>query len=401
MKQPAPSAVVVLAAAAAASLLGEATRRFGVAIVVLEILLGVAIGPQGFALADPGQGAVPYLALYGMGFLFFMAGLEIDLGAIRAELGRAFAAWIAAAALAGLLALGMEAAGLFDSALVVAIALSTTALGILVPILKDAAVIDTPLGRHVVAAGVVGELAPIIAMSLALSTRYTTEVQAAFLAGFLLLVGLVYWASTHLFAPRVLAFLRGTMHRSGQLPVRIAVLLLVFLAFLAEELGVDLALGALAAGMIAGLVLHDASDRTMHRKIEAIAFGIFVPVFFIRSGMNLDVASIFETWHGMMRMAAALVSLVLLRLPGVLLYRGVLGPRQAIAHGLCSATTLSLVVAITGIAVAGGLMRPSEAAPLVGAAMLTVLVFPAVALAVAGLHRGQARDALDDLPYGF
>jgi Kef-type K+ transport system membrane component KefB len=396
MTQHLPPLLLIVAAAALAPLIGEATRKFGLSVVVLEILLGVAIGPQGLGWADPEKGAAPYIALFGMGFLFFIAGLEIDLGSIRDELKLALVAWAAALAAAMGVGFALRASGLVENWLVVGIALATTALGVLVPILKDAAVLPTPFGRHVMAAGVMGELGPIIAMSLALSTRNAADVQTAFTFAFIAIVVLVYWGSIRIFAPGVLAFLRGTMMRSGQLPVRLAVLLLVALAVLAEEFGIDLALGALAAGMIVGLGLRDAADHTMHHKLEAIGFGFLVPVFFIVSGMKLDVASIFGSAQGLLLLAVAFVALVAVRIPGVLLYRGTLGGRQALAHGLYSASTLSLIVAITGIAVAGGLMKPAEAAPLVGAGMLTVLLFPAIALPLAGLKRGRDPEAARD-----
>lgn len=391
-----PAILVVVAAAALAPMIGEATRRFGVSVVVLEILLGVAIGPQGFELAVPTAGGLPTLAMFGMGMLFFIAGMEIDLGAIRSELKQALLAWVAAFAVAVGVAFALRSAGLVEGWLVVAIALPTTALGVLVPILKDAGVLATPFGRSVMAAGVIGELGPIIAMSLALSTKNAADVQAVFTIIFISIVAAVYWASSHVLAPGVMAFLRGTMLRSGQLPVRLAMLLLVLLGVLAEELGIDLALGALAAGMIVGLALRDTTDHTMHHKLEAVAFGFFVPIFFIVSGMKLDVAAIFGSTQGLVLFGVAFIALVAVRIPGMLLYRREIGSHAAVAHGLYSATTLSLIVAITGIAVSGGLMKAAEAAPLVGAGMLTVLLFPAIALPLAGLKRGQNPDAVHD-----
>jgi len=400
MHHPIPTILVILAAAALAPLVGEATRRFGISVVVIEILLGVAIGPQFLGWANPDQGATPYLALFGMAFLFFLAGIEIDLGILASELKTALLAWTAAFAVAVGAALGLKATGLVDAWPVVAIALTTTALGVLVPILKDAGVMETPFGRQVLAVAVMGELGPIIAMSLALSTRNPTEVQVAFTLLFLVIVIGVYWASTHLLhgpvAGPVMAFLRSTLLRSGQLPVRLAVLLLVALAALAEELGIDLALGALSAGMVVGLALKQAADHTMHHKLEALGFGLLVPVFFISSGMKLDVASIFGSAQGMGLLALAFAALVAVRIPGMLLYRSFLGTRAAVAQGLFSATTLSLIVAITGIAVSSGLMKPSEAAPLVGAGMLSVLYVPAAALPLAGLASGKDPEATRD-----
>ncbi len=394
MSHSVPSILFVIAAAALASMLAEATRRLGVSVVVIEILLGVAIGPQGLAWADVSQGATPYLATSGMVFLFFMAGIEIDLATIRSEFSLAVRAWGSALAVGIVIALAMSAAGLVDAWLVVAIALTTTALGVLVPILKDAAALESPFGRKVMGLGVLGELGPIIAMSVVLTTRHSTSVQIIFTIGFLVIIALVYWVSTHVVNPGVMAILRSTLLRSGQLPVRIAVLLMIAMVVLAEELGIDLALGALAAGMIVGLPLRKAVDHTMHHKLEAISFGFLVPVFFVSSGMKLDVASIFSTRDGMLLLAVTFIALVLVRIPAIFLYGRTIGKRQAVAHGFLSATTLSLIVAITQIAVAGGTMKPSEAAPLVGAGMLTVLVFPTVGLAIARLTKGQDSEAI-------
>src|SRR5262245_42592740 len=160
-----PPLAIVLAAAALAPLLGQLTARIGLPVVVLELLLGVAIGPQGLGWADPAGGAIPGLATFGMAFLFFMAGLEIDLVEIRAERGFGALAWPIALALAAAAALAMRMAGLADPWLLVAIALATTALGVLVPILRDSGLLDKPLGRYVMAAGAMGEIGPILVMS--------------------------------------------------------------------------------------------------------------------------------------------------------------------------------------------------------------------------------------------
>jgi Kef-type K+ transport system membrane component KefB len=396
-----PPLLVVLAAAVAAPLVAEATRRIGLSIVVLELALGVAIGPQGLGWAEASQGAIPYLAVIGMAVLFFVAGLEIDLAAIRGELKLAFLGWAIAFGLACLTALAMRAAGLIDAWVVVAITLTTTALGVLVPILRDSGVLEEPFGRYVMAAGALGELGPILAISLALSTKHTADVQTGFTVAFLAAVLLLAFAAAQLRVPAFLSFMRRTMTRSSQLPVRIAMLLVGGLAVLAELLGLDLALGALAAGMIVGLATSGADTHLLHHKIDALAFGFLVPVFFIASGMKLDVAAILDSRAGLLLLAAFFAALVLVRVPASLLHLRELGGRQSAALGLYSATTLSLLVAITGIAVANGLMRPAEAAPLVGAGMLTVVLFPAIALRLTGKPgshiQAVARDDRDGL----
>ncbi len=392
-----PALLVVLAIAVAAPLIAEATRRIGISVVVLEILLGVAIGPQVLGWAQP-EGAVPYLAMLGMAFLFFLAGLEIDLHAIRGEpLNRSLAGWAGVFVLACAAALGMRAVGLVEAWLIVAIALSTTALGVLVPMLKDSSQLESPFGRYVMAAGVMGELGPILAMSLALSTKHTTGVQTAFT---LLFVAVVLGAAWLLLqggkVPGILSVLSRTMKQSSQLPVRLAVLLVGVLVVLAEILGLDLALGALAAGMIVSLATRDADVHVLHDKLEAIGFGFLVPVFFIASGMKLDVAAIFGGATGLVLAAVFFIAVLAVRIPLMLAHRGILETRQRTALALYSATTLSLVVALAEIGTANGLMKPAEAAPLVGGAMLTVILFPLIALRLTGESTGRATSHLSD-----
>ncbi|HJY76355.1 MAG TPA: cation:proton antiporter, partial [Burkholderiales bacterium] len=375
-----PPLVAVLAAAVIAPLLGQLTARIGLPVVVLEILLGVAIGPQGLGWSDPAGGAVPQLAIFGMAFLFFMAGLEIDLVEIRGQLALATAAWLAGFAVAIGAALAMRAAGLAEPWLLIAIAISTTALGVLVPVLRDGGVLEKPLGRYVLAAGALGEIGPILVMSVTLSTRHTALVQTAFTAVFLLAVAVVGWAVIASRTPAVLQVLRRTMTQSSQLPIRLAVLFLIGLAVMAEAFAVDIALGALAAGLILGLATRAVDAHILHHKLDAVGFGFLVPIFFVTSGMKLDVASLAAGSSGLALAAAFFAAVLLARLPLVLMHLRDLGGRGSLARGLFSATTLSLVVALTDIAVKRDLMTPADAAPLVAAGMLTVILFPALGL---------------------
>ena len=378
-----PPLLIVLAAVTLAPLLGDLTARIGLPAVVLELLLGVAIGPQGLGWVAPDAGIIPQLSLFGMAFLFFLAGMEIDLTEIRNELKLALVAWLAAFAIACAGALALRALGLAEAWLVVAIAIATTALGVLLPILRDAGVLNSPLGRHVLAAGALGEIGPILAMSVALSTRHSGPVQTALTAAFLVAVGVVGWAVVVAHTPAVLGYLRKALTRSSQLPIRLGVLLLLGLAVMAEAFAVDIALGALAAGLIIGLATRNADIHVLHIKLDALGFGFFIPVFFIASGMRLDLAALARGSGGPALVLAFFAAVLLARVPFVLLQRRALGVRQSLSLGLFSATTLSLIVALTTIAVGHGVMTSAEAAPLVAAGMLTVILFPGFGLRLA------------------
>ncbi len=384
--------LLLLVCAAAAPMIATVTRRLGLSVVVIELLLGVAVGPQGLEWVTPTTGALPAFATLGLAFLFFIAGLEIDLPAIRGgPLRLAFTGWVCGLGLAVAIAFGMRAAGLTDAWGVVTIALMTTALGVLVPILRDAGALTTPFGRNVLASGVMGELAPILAISLVVSRRFAADTQAGLTVGFVVIVLLLAWLMTRgARVPALLSFLSRGLDHSGQTPIRVALVLVVGLAVLAEGFGLDLALGALAAGMMVGFASRGGTRvHDLHAKIDAVGFGFLVPLFFLSSGMKLDLRSVVTSADGLTLVAVFFVALVVVRLPLALLLRRTLGGRGAMAVALLSATTLSLVVVITQVAVEAGVMPASQASPLVVAGMLTVILFPAQGFRLAAVSAGK------------
>jgi Kef-type K+ transport system membrane component KefB len=374
--------LVVLTVAVSAPLLAELTARWRVPIVVFELLLGSLVGPHGLGWAAS-TGILEYLSAFGLAFLFFLAGLEIDFVEMRAEMPLAVVGWLVSLGLAVLGALGMLWMGLNDAWIVVAIAASTTALGILVPVLRDAGRLGAPFGRHVLAVGAMGEIGPILAMSLALSRHHPAHIQSAFTVMFVVIVIAAAWVMLRARTPAVVGLMQRTITLSSQLPVRVGVLLIATLAILADALGLDLALGAMAAGMTLGLLTRGIDAQRLRLKLDGIGFGFLVPIFFVTSGMKLDIRALFTHSSGLVAMAAFLACVLLARVPIVLLHLRRLGAPGAAALGLFSATTLSLVVALTDIAVKRELMTPAEAAPLVGAGILTVVLFPPLALKLA------------------
>jgi len=398
MEHSYPPVLVLLACATAAPAIAHVTRRLGLSVVVIELLLGVAIGPQGLGVATATTGALPAFATLGLAFLFFIAGLEIDLPAIRGKpLRVAFAGWMCGLALAVAIAFGMRAAGLIDAWRVVTIALMTTALGVLVPILRDGNAIETPFGRNVLASGVMGELGPILAISLVVSRRFTADIQAGLTVGFVIIVLLLAWALTRgRRVPALITFLQRGLDQSGQTPIRVALVLVVGLAVLAENFGLDLALGALAAGMMVGFASRGGSRvHELHAKIDAVGFGFLIPLFFLSSGMKLDLKSVVTSVDGLALLAIFFVALVVVRLPLVILLQKALGGRVALAVALLSATTLSLIVVITQVAVEAGVMPASQGSPMVVAGMLTVILFPAQGFRLAAVSPVTRPDADD------
>jgi Kef-type K+ transport system membrane component KefB len=380
------SFLIVLGAAAAAPLLAVLAERpvksLVVPVVVVELLLGVLIGPQGLDLAEVGD-ILEFLGELGLGFLFFFAGYEIRFEVIRGSPLRLGAlGWVLSVALAYAIAGGLEAAGVVMSGLLTGSAMATTALGTLVPVLRDTGALSTRLGGFVLGAGAMGEFGPVLIVTLLLSTQSDTVEQALLLCAFVVIALLAAALSSGAIR-RHYQFLTTSLETSGQLPVRLTVLLLFALVVIASDLGLDVILGAFAAGVIVRLGLRGREVERFESKLDAVGFGLLIPFFFVTSGMGIDLDALTSSVGALLKLPLFLALFLVVRgLPALLLYRRELPGKERAALALFSATQLPLVVAITHIGVDQGHMTTSTAAALVGAGVLSVLIFPAAALAL-------------------
>jgi Kef-type K+ transport system membrane component KefB len=380
------SFLAVLGAAAAAPLIAMLAQRpfrsLVVPVVVVELLLGVLIGPHGAELAELGD-VLEFLGQLGLGFLFFFAGYEIRFEVIRGSPVRlAVIGWGISIVLAYTIAGALEAAGIVISGLLTGSAMATTALGTLIPIMRDADALSTRLGGFVLGAGAVGEFGPVLIVTLLLSTQSDTVSQGLLLCAFVA-IALVAAALSSGAIGRHYGYLEGTLESSGQLPVRLTVLLLFALVVIAADLGLDVILGAFAAGVIVQVALRGREAERFESKLDAVGFGLLIPFFFVTSGMALEFDALTSSVGAALKLPMFLgLFLVVRGLPALLLYRRVLPSRERVSLALYSATGLPLIVAITTIGVDQGHMRTSTAAALVGAGVLSVLIYPAAALAV-------------------
>jgi Kef-type K+ transport system membrane component KefB len=380
--------LVVVAVAVAAPLVVGYLPRLRVPAVVLEIVGGIIIGPSvlGWVHVDL---PVAILALFGLAFLLFLAGLEIDVHRLRGRLLRfAVFGYLLTLVLGYGAGVSFTAVGWVSQPLLLAIALSATSLGLVVPVLKDTGQVHSQVGQTALAAASVADFAAIVLLSLFFSssggsTGSKVVVLAAF-AGLVAVTGLVVsGAARSVRLGRVLVRLQDT---TAEIRVRCAVLLLVAFTFLAEKFGLESILGAFLAGAIVGLVDRDSSSHPRFRtKLEAIGYGFLIPVFFVSSGIRLDLTGLLHNPSALVRVPVFLLALLVVRgLPALLGLRAS-GPRATLALGLLQATSLPFIVTATQIGVALGKITPVTAAALVCAGLLSVLIFPLVAL---GLLRG-------------
>jgi Kef-type K+ transport system membrane component KefB len=370
----------MFAAAVLAPLLAEIPLGFKVPIVVLEVLLGIVIGSHGLDLVQF-DGFVVTMFGFGMASTLFMAGMELDFGEIKGRpLSLAAGGWVLSLVL-GITVVGvLHVVPMVQAPMMVTLALCTTGLGILIPVFRDSGQLATPFGRYMLAAGTLGEVGPIVAMSLLLSTQYSTWQEVLFLLAFLAFVGFAIAVGVGARPPRVLALLDRHMHASTQLPVRISLLILAGLFVLAHDFGFESIFGAFAAGMIVGQATRGESGKSFRGKIEAVTFGWFYPFFFVGTGVKFDITALGQNLATMLLLPVfALLFLVIRGLPA-LLYRKEIGPGQRLPFALASAVpSLSIIVVITEIGVRTKAMNADVAAALIGAALISVLLFPTIA----------------------
>jgi Kef-type K+ transport system membrane component KefB len=371
---------IVLVAALAAITVAIVPKRFAPPVVVLELLAGILIGPEVFGFAHPGD-FIEFFSNLGLGMLFFFAGYEIDFHRIKGlplELGAW--GWLLSVGLAFGIGGILAGLGIIVSFLYTGAAMATTAIGTLIPILRDNGELKTRFGTYLLAAGGAGEFGPILLVTLFFSTESPLR-EGAILIAFVALALAVALLSVRL-AWKGWPALERTFEASSQLAVRVTVVLVFGLVLLASNLGLDVLLGGFVAGLITRTALKGHELTIFESKLTAVGFGFFVPFFFVTSGIEFDLAALGSA-AALGKLAMFFVLFLVVRgVPALLLYRNQLDLRDRAALAFYSATELPLVVAITTIAIDADKMRASTAAGLVGAAMLSTLVFPFVAMAL-------------------
>jgi Kef-type K+ transport system membrane component KefB len=380
--------VLFPAIAVAAPLLVRGIGRWvAVPLVVFEIVLGLLLGPAVLGWIVPDD-FTALLADFGIAMLFFLAGNEIDFRAIRGRpLNRAAIGWIMS------LGAGIGIAALvaphLSAAIFIGIALSSTALGTIMPVLRDSGDLRTPFGIAVIALGAIGEFGPLLAISLFLSGR-STLLAAATLIGFVIVAGIAIWLAAHGIGKRLHRVITATLHTSGQFAVRLVIFILLSLVALSLVLDLDMLLGAFTAGVLFRLLLSGAPARDaqiVEWKLEAVGYGFLVPVFFINTGVMFDLAALLADAETLLLLPVCVVLFLVVRgVPSLLAAPPGSSRRDLAATALYGSTALPIIVAVTAIGVDQGDLTTGTAAALVGAGMLSVLLFPLIALT---LRRGS------------
>jgi Kef-type K+ transport system membrane component KefB len=351
--------------------------------VVLEIIAGIIIGPSVLGIVHVDQ-AIEVISVIGLAFLLFLAGLEIDFSKLRGQVLRlTLVGFIASFAIAVVVAVLLKTTGLIETPLLVAIILCATSLGVLVPVLKDSGQITSTFGQLVIAAGTIADFGAVILLSIFFSGEGGVGSTLLLIGSLVLLAVAVFIAVRGAERSSIIrSDLLRLQDTTAQIRVRGAVVLLIGFAAIADKLGLESILGAFMAGAILSLLDRDQAmtHPDFRRKLEAMGFGIFIPVFFVTSGVNYDLNALVASASNVIMVPIFLAALVVVRGLPALLYRRVLDGRHTAIAGLMQATSLPFIVAATAIGQDLGLLSAAEGAALIGAGLLSVLLFPIMGL---------------------
>ena len=388
--------LIVVAAGVLAPLVLGFFPRIRLPAIVLEIVLGIVVGPSVLGWVKPDL-PVSILALIGLAFLLFLSGLEIDVERLRGPILKLTAIGFAVSfVIAIVIGIGLHAGGFVKSPLFVAIVLVATSLGVIVPVLKDSGNISSSFGQLVIAAASIADFGAIILLSVFFSGKGSTSTAGTLILlgvfGLVVaLVGLAIAGFEHSMSlSRVLQRLQDT---TAQIRVRAAFLLLIAFTALADSVGLETILGAFAAGALLSLI--DRDDAMTHPqfrlKLEAVGFGVFIPVFFVTSGVRFDLNALFASTSTVARVPLFLLAIYVARGLPAFVYVRLLGRSRAVIAGVLQATSLPFIVAATQIGVQLGVVTRASAAGLVAAGLLSVIISPALGLAL--LRREQPEKA--------
>jgi Kef-type K+ transport system membrane component KefB len=376
--------------------------RLRLPAIVLEIVLGIVIGPSGLDWVKPDL-PVSILALVGLAFLLFLSGLEIDVKRLRGPILKLTGVGFALSfAIAIILGLGLKAGGLVKSPLFVAIVLVSSSLGVIVPVMKDSNNASSSFGQLVIAAASIAEFGAIILLSLFFSGKGSTST-----AGTLILLGMfgltvvlvgvaIAGAERSISLSRVLRRLQDT---TAQIRVRAAFVLLIGFTALADQVGLATILGAFAAGALLSTIDRDDMTHPQFRlKLEAAGFGVFIPVFFVASGLRFDLNALFASASTVARVPLFLIAIYLARGLPAIVYVRLLGRSRSVIAGVLQATSLTFVVTATQIGLQLGVVTQATAAGLVAAGLLSVVISPALALALLRREQPDSRSSSSAQP---
>lgn len=387
--------LIVVAIAFGAPLLLGLAPRLRLPAVVLEIVAGIVAGPSVLGWVHINE-PISILSIVGLAFLLFLAGLEIDPARLRGMVLRLAAiGFLVSVGIALAVGYTLSGVGLVSSPLLVAIILTATSLGVIVPVLKDAGEISSQFGQLVIAAASIADFGAIILLSIFFSRNGAgVGGQLALLGifgGAVLIAGLALAELEHI--GRLSQVLLRLQDTTAQIRIRGAFVLLIGLVALASKLGLEVILGAFAAGMILAVLDRDTmrTHPLLHVKLDGAGYGIFIPVFFVASGVRFDLDALLANASAVAMVPIFVIALIVVRGLPAIVYRNALDRRRIVVSGILQATSLPFIVAATAIGVELDALSKAAGAAMIAAGLVSVLIFPVLGLTILRHQRGTSK----------
>lgn len=373
--------------------------------VALEIVIGIAVGPSWLGWIDADV-PVEVLSTLGLGYLLFLAGMELDIKSVQAHVGPIGRGFIVSCVLALVAGAVIHLTDAHDRPVFLAVVLLATSLSLVVPVLSEAGLQRTTFGQVVMGASSMAEFGSLLLLSIFFSTTSSSAGAQLLLLGAFVTLALVFGLVLKGVGRSWRAL--GLLDRLGDTPAQLGirflvVVMMVFLAF-TSRLGFEAILGAFVGGAL--LRVTDATgqldDDRFKAKVEALGYGFLVPAFFVSSGLTFDLDALFSSTANLVLVPVLVVSIIVVRGLPALAYRKIFTSRQVVAAGLLQATTLSMVVIAAQVGQQLGTIDAATSAGLLSAGIITVILFPPIALRLLGreddLEPGWEED--EDIPLG-
>lgn len=365
-------------------------RRIRLPIVVGEIIAGIIIGQSGFNFVEPSQ-TLNFLAEFGFAYLMFLSGLEIDFNILASQnrsterqllsqpLPIALLIFVGTLVLALLGGVGLSKLGIVQNPFIVGLILSTTSLGVVVPVLKEQQLLGSFFGQHLLVTSSVADFASLVIFTMVIAIRSVGLTLDLLLVLALLLIFVLAARVLHRFAtfPVLRRLLNELSSATAQIRIRGAFALMVAWVVLAEALGAELILGAFLAGAIAGLIT-DPYDDSSREKLDAIGYGFFIPIFFIMVGVNFNLRVLVESPQALLLVPILIIIAFAVKVIPGLLFRLNFSWRETFAGGILLSSRLSLIIAASAIALEIGVISEVVNSAVVLLAVASCILGPVI-----------------------
>jgi Kef-type K+ transport system membrane component KefB len=378
-------ALALILMTAGAMAMPAAARMLAIPVAVTEILYGVLLGQSGLQLVSDDSTFMTALSELGFALFLFLAGLEIDFRGFEKRGLRSLALPFLLAGLAFALALGV--AYVFNWGTWVGLAVGATAVPLLLAVVREARLNGTALGNTMISFAAMGELLTIVLLTVVEITEHAHGDPVLLAEGggrvlafcavvvvVLLLLRTLLWWYPHLFA-------RLVAHDDpSEFGVRVGFGLMLLFVGLSLAAHVEPFLGAFVAGTLLSFVVREAD--ALEHKLASMAYGFFVPLFFMYVGVRLQVSVELITENALWIIGIITVMFSVKVLPGLLLFLRGLDGRQVVATSALLAAPLTLVIAIMDLGHRAGAVDAETQAVVITAGIMASLLFPSGARAL-------------------